>query len=275
MITMLQAYSPHVFQSLEDAKFHLPSYSKMKFGCDSAARMIGHELAKRFYDRHSDVFDNPCVVFASPYNYVKNASTIMCGHMITALNRILINNHQRPVEYSVIHRTVSYTGDYGKMQQKERQRMLGGDSFYINKQFIEDKTLLFVDDIRITGTHERKLVDMLRSANVENDAWFLYYADYEGTASPSIEADINFTAIKSIRDIVAIANGEYHVIIRPIKYLLSMQPAAMAAHLHEFPPTFLQDVYDGAIAENYHTKPTFQENLQLLKTKLASHVPFI
>jgi len=272
---MKHAYSPYLFHSLEDAKFHLPSYSKMKFGCDSAARMIGHDLARQFYSRHPEVFDKQCVVFASPYNYVKNASTIMCSHMIAALNRILVNNRQRPIEYSVIHRTVSYTGDYGKMQQEERQRMLGGDSFYINKQFIEGKTLLFVDDIRITGTHERKLVEMLQSAKVENDAWFLYYADYEGTASPSIEADINFTAIKSIRDIVAIAHGEHHAIIRPIKYLLSMPPTELAAHLHEFPPTFLRDVYDGAIAENYHTKPTFQENLQLLRMKLASHVPFI
>jgi hypothetical protein len=121
---------------------------------------------------------------------VKNAATIMTKHFVDRLNMLSVFHSGHAVEYSVVHRKISYTNDYGFLSAEERKRLIDGDSFSINKHFVDGKTLLFIDDVRITGTHEHKLVELLDEAGIKlSTAHFLYHANLvSDTIHPDLKA---------------------------------------------------------------------------------------
>jgi hypothetical protein len=210
-----------------------------------------------------------CVVIPSPYNHVKNAATIMTEHFVDRLNQNLVNCNGKHVEYSTIHRKVTYTNDYGFLSKEKRKSLINNDDFYFNKQFIGDKTLIFIDDVTISGTHEEKLVDVMKNEKIDNKTFFLYYASYNGT-SPDIEAKLNFAGVSSPLSYVnLVLSGDCHVIVRTIKYLLGLPQSELEFILPKVPIHILNKIYNGALGEGYYTVPQYQENVKLINNELT------
>lgn len=266
-------FAVHNFSALETAKFSPTEYSRLKFGCDLAAQRLGHELATEFFYAHSDkLLANRCVVISSPYNHVPNAATVMTQHFIDRLNELLVFAQGEHVEYTVIHRKVSYTNDYGFLSKEKRRGLIDNDSFYLNRDFIEGKLLLFVDDVRITGTHEDKLVEILQRDGIQNEAVFLYYANYHGN-QPDIEGQLNFSGMKSLTDYVEMTKQPgHHVIIRPIKYILGQKPEALKDALPQLDDHIITKMYHGCLAEGYYKIPGYQRNFGILAAEKEKRV---
>jgi hypothetical protein len=232
-------------------------------------KKFGTALADSFFEKNRAlVIGQQLVVFASPYNYVKNAATIMTEHFINRLNELSVTHSGHAVEYSVIHRKVSYVNDYGFLDAAERKRLIDGDSFSINKSFTEGKTLLFVDDVRITGTHENKLIELLDRENISiKHAHFLYHANLESsTVHPGIESMLNFAAIQKPHDFVDLTRLQtHHMIIRPIKYILGLDENESKKLINMMGPDAIVAAYHGALAEGYYKVPAYHTNFASLK----------
>lgn len=258
-------FNVHNFSNLETAKFSPQEYSRLKFGSDVAAKKLGYELATEFFAAHSDIIlANQCVVIPSPYNFVPNAATVMTRHFINKLNELSVHASGQHVEQSIIHRKVSYTNDYGFLSKEKRRGLIDNDSFYLNRAFLEGKVLFFVDDVKITGTHEDKLVQILEHERVPNQAVFIYYARYHGN-SPAIEGELNFASIKTIEDLIELMKEANHqVIIRPIKFLLSQHKQVLKDILMKVNDNVLDNLYYGSLAEGYYTIPKYQLNFAVI-----------
>lgn len=262
----------HSFAGMEGLPFDPIDYSHLKFGSDEVAKKFGYEIAETFFKDHSEeLLSNRVVVFPSPYNHVENAASVMTRHMIDRLNHLLVNANGNNVEQSLIHRKVSYTSDYGFLPKEKRRALIDNDEFYINKDFIKGKTLVFVDDVFITGTHEEKLVEILDVHGLNNPAYFLYYAKYaKGAVGADIEAAINFAGIRDLKDFAELTKRPGHnLIVRPIKYLLSRMPHELATCLEIFDVEFLTKVYYGAIGEGYHKIPNYQDNFRAIMLRIG------
>lgn len=251
--------------------FQPHDYSLLKFGDDKIAKHFGTNMAMGFFKAHSEkLLSDKFVVIPSPYNHIKNAATLVTEHFINALNLLLVNAKGEHLDSSIIHRKVSYTNDYGFLDKDTRQKLLSNDQFYLNKKFLKGKSLIFIDDVCITGTHEDKLVEILAENRMRNDTFFVYFAKYFGEKA-DIESELNFAAIKSISDVVDVINSpNHHMIIRPIKYLLSLT-------YHEFDNIIctlkhdkLEALYYASLAEGYYKIPKYQNNFQRLSLHLAS-----
>lgn len=253
------------FFNMEDAP-DPARYSRMKFGDDEAARQIGYEMAERLFEVHSSkLLANDVVIIPSPYNYVKNAATVVTEHLINRLNEYLVNANGRHVDYSTIHRKVSYISDYGFLPKSKREALLSNDRFYMNRQFLKGKLLVFVDDIKITGTHEEKLKEILQNEGMDNEAIFVYSAKYYGS-SPEIEAALNFAAVESVEDYVRLSmSPRHHLLVRPIKYLLKQDKQTFDWYLKNTPYSSLYDLYYACLGEGYTTIPEYQTNFIKLK----------
>lgn len=260
---MHNTFNIYNFSNLNDAKFSPELYSKLKFGSDFAAKTFGHELAKEVFQIHADLLlANRCVVFSSPFNYVKNAATLMTEHFINKLNQLLVEASGKHVEYSVVHRKVTYTADYGFLSKDQRKGLIDKDEFYLNTDFIKDKLLIFIDDVKITGSHEERLIEELKKNSIKNDVLFLYYAKYHGN-QPDIEGALNFFSIKSVQDLLSLsAETNYKTIIRPIKYILGYND--LNAVLDQIQDSFLANIYYGSLAEGYYKVPSYQENFNII-----------
>lgn len=263
--------SVHAFSSIADAAFTAHEYSRLKFGSDICARKMGYQLAEDLFIKHADaLLAARCLVIPSPFNYVKNAATVMTYHFVNRLNELLIQVDGNNVECDLIKRLIPYVADYGFLSADKRKGLLDRDTFYLNREFWADKTLIFVDDVRITGTHEDKLVEMLTKHAVTNPAFFVYYAEYLGD-NPAIEADLNFAAVKCLEDYATISREPgHHTIVRPIKYLLGYPDRdELKVFLKGQTRAACERLYHNALGEGYSRLPAYSANLRLIKDLLS------
>lgn len=263
-------FAVHHFSDLERAPFSIRDYSQLKFGDNEVARKFGYQLANAFAEEFlPTIIGNKLLVIPSPYNYVKNAATIMTEHFIDCLNMISVNNNGEHVEASIIHRKCSYTKDYGHLSKEHRKGLLDGDSFYINEEFLKDKTILFLDDVIITGTHEDKIKELLYKKNIDNECFFLYFAQYHGI-NPEIEAEINFAAIKEFDDYKRfVKTYNPKMIIRPLKYILSRSGSEVLEFLKELSRDKVEEIYYGCLAEGYYKLPEYQTNFAYIQNEFG------
>lgn len=259
----------HEFSDLETAAFKPAEYSQLKFGSDTIANKYGVELARDTFAKHKDaLLSRKLVVIPSPYHHVRKSATIMTQHFINEINHLLVSNGGSPVEYSIIHRKMSYVKDYGFLSKEMREKLIQNDKFYLNSDYYENKFLLFIDDVRITGTHEARMSEMLTQKNIQNDRMFLYYASYTGD-DPLVESRINFAGLSSIHDYIKLAREpNHHVIIRPIKFVLSLDMRDFELATSVLHKDTLKEMYHGALGEEYYNVPEYQTNFNLLKQKI-------
>lgn len=258
----------HPFTNMDDMPFQPKDYSFLKFGSDSSARKLGFALADDFFAKHKEALsDKSLVVIPSPYNYVKNAATVMSEHFTNRLNHHLTLEGCRSIEWSTINRKVSYIKDYGFLSPEDRKKLIDGDEFYFNTGFLEGKTLIFIDDVCITGTHENKLKELMDKQHIKNDVYFLYFAKYLGDVKDSnIEAALNFSGVTNVDDFIKLTKEDkYHVIVRPIKFMMNQPHEQFKVALSQFPEKYKEELYFGCLSENYHKIEEYQENFAFLQ----------
>jgi hypothetical protein len=147
----------------------------------------------------------------------------MKNYFVFRLNRWLAENNLPVVQETKVHRTITYKEDYGELNAEQRMSLIGNDSFHIDAEFLKGKTLIFLDDIKITGSHERMISKMIGQYNLHNDIYMLYFAELANLSiHPNIENYLNYHDVKSIFDLdVIISGGNFCVNTRVVKYILN------------------------------------------------------
>lgn len=267
----MEHFALHQFSSYDQIPFDPELYSRLKFGDNHVATQFGEQLAHKVFLHNRTAFATKSVVVVpSPYNHIPNAATLMTRVFVDTLNHLLIQHDLRHVEYATVPRKITYTTDYGFLPKEHRGKLLENDVFYLNAEFFRDKLLLFVDDIRITGTHEDKIRDSLAKQLPSNDAMYLYYATYTGT-NAEIEAKLNFARDVSVTSLVDGWEEDptrYRVIVRPTKYLLGSDPRELEHHIFRIPLEVRQELYYGSLAEGYYNIPKYRTCLMMLRDSL-------
>lgn len=259
-------FNLHTFSDLNNTTFDPATYSKMKFGCDIAARALGHELAEEFYFMNGDsIKDIPAVVIPAPYNFVPSTAAVLTHHFANRLNALKALNSDTICELSTAHRKTPYISDYEFLEASQRSAIMQNDEFYLNKDFISDKLIIFVDDSYITGIHEVKLKQVLRNKNITNDAIFVTYVKYTGS-DPTIEARLNFAGIHDIYEYLELAQAPTtRILTRATKFLIKQPHDNFGNILARLPREKVESLYYACIAKGYHTLPQFQDNFAMLQ----------
>ncbi len=263
------------YQITSDTSFNFcpEKYSRFKFGSFSVAREFGHILAEKFIEEKlKKSYDGQQIVIVpSAFAHIPTASFYMKINFVNKLNLYLYQNGYPVVEETKIYRTVTYREDYGEMTAAQRYNLISGDSFYIDKKYTEGKLLIFIDDIKITGTHERIIEKMLDELNITNDSYMLYLAELTNLEiPPNIENLLNFYYVKGLDEInEIIQNDEFVFNSRVVKYLLNSDENAFGGFLNKQNPLFLQQLYYNAIGNEYFKFPSYLLNLKKLETQLT------
>ena len=269
---MQQTYSLHKIQNTDNFGFSPAKYSKFKYGDDSIAREFGNALAEGFIENYLSV--NPIieqmVVISSPYAFIPTATFGMKNYFVFRLNRWLAEHNLPVVQETKVTRSITYKEDYGELDEAQRVSLIGNDTFQIDKEFLKDKVLIFLDDIRITGSHERMITKMLQEYNVENETHLLYFAELiNRNIHPNIENFLNYYHVKSIFDLDdIIKNKGFSINTRIVKFILNSEPNSFKIFIQNHSDSFLELLYNMAIGNSYHTIGAYQENLNLLRLQV-------
>lgn len=267
------SYYQHRFTDLVAAPFDIHAYSRMKFGSDKAARMFGRDLADHFLGEHYDLLvNNRCVVIPSPSTIVPVAATLLGLYFMNRLNCRLVRLGMPAVEWTQIHRNISYNHDYHHLDRETRRTILDNDEIYLNRDYVAGKCLLFIDDVRITGAHEHKLATYLRQHGYGNNHAYIALASYEGDDA-TIEARLNHSEIKNGLDVIDLALVEpaHHMTTRAIRLILELPFGDMEVAVERMTPELVERAYFAAINKSYHAVEDYEANFRLLSRRMTEH----
>ena len=267
-------YSLHKIHTETNFGFNPDDYSRFKFGDDLVAKKFGEALADGFIREH--LLYGPTlrqlVVVSSPYSFIPTATFAMKNYFIFRLNRWLAIHDMPVVQETKVHRTITYREDYGELNYEERMRLIGNDSFHIDRAFLEDKTIVFLDDIKITGSHEKMIMKMVKEYALTNEIFLLYFAELVNKEiHPNIENFLNYHCVKSIFDLENIIQSDsFFINTRIVKYILNYEFSPFCIFLLNQSDEFINQLYDMALGNGYHTIENYTQNLNFIKEYLFS-----
>lgn len=258
-------FTLYKFGSLKSAPFDVEEYSRLKFGSDRVAKKFGRQMADQFFHEFYQLLTTTrCVVIPAPSTTVPVAATLLAKHFFDRLNSRLAQLNHAPVEMTHVHRDMTYNNNYADLQADERRKLLAGDSQYFNRDFVKGKHIIFVDDVRITGSHEEKLESVLKALKLPNGRTYAAFCRYTGN-NPAIEGKLNHCYIRDAKDLVRIAHEHGHIMTtRAIRLLLEYDNHKFDELLQQAPDVFLESAYHAAIVKGYNKIPEYEQNFRVL-----------
>ena len=267
-------YSLHKINNTADFGFNADEYSRFKFGDDLVAKAFGQSLADGFIKDflEDSAMSEQIVVISSPYCFIPTATFAMKNYFVYQLNHWLAENNKPVVQEAKIHRTITYKEDYGELNAEDRLKLIGNDSFQIDKDFLKDKVLFFLDDIKITGSHEKMILKTVKEYGLNNNIFMLYFAELvNGNIHPNIENHLNYHAVKSVSDLnTIIQSGHFCFNTRIVKYILNCDFESFQQFLEQQTDSFLENLYHLSLGNSYHTIDSYAENFNFLKKRLIN-----
>ena len=267
---MSSSYSLHKIIDENQCPFDANEYSWFKFGDKQYAEKFAAELFDGFIEKYSDLLlsKNEIVILPSPYLSIPTASNFLCYYFKKCLNSFLFNNNRKASIESKIYRNQTYVTDYGNLSFDERVKLIANDTYYIDRNFINDKLCIFVDDIKITGSHEHTVNKILDQYNVNGDFVFVYFAELiNKEIHPKIENHYNYFAVKSVNDIVDVINRiNFQYNTRIIKYILNLDEEQFTFLTNNISIEKRNELFHLAISNNYHQIIEYQDNIEMIKT---------
>lgn len=259
------------------------AYSKFKYGCAIQARRFGRELADEFVKTRYYIDwkpdGNDIAITASPYKYIAPAASSIKRYFTDRLNEYLIRDGRTTANMLKMSRSVLFEGDYGKLTEEGRTSLLKKDKLTIDRDFVEGKLLLVIDDIKITGAHEEKVARMLVENEVAfKEVVFLYYAELTNpeVVGASYEDRLNHAHVKSLNELFnIIKNGNFILNARVCKYLLSHPDSSEVQRFMDYiGDDFKYDLIAAIHGDGYHTMPTYEKNYRVI-TKQAAPIKLV
>ncbi len=274
---MTTTYTLHKIENAGEFGFSPDDYSRFKFGSDAVAQKFGEALAEGFIQNHL-IPNRPSgqfVVLSSPYSFIPTATFALKNYFVYSLNAWLAAHDLPVVQEAKVHRTITYKEDYGELDAAQRMQLIGNDTFHIDRIFVEGKILLFLDDIRITGSHERMILKMVAEYGLANEIHLLYFAELTNkNIHPNIENFLNYYSVKDVWDLEPIINsGRFALNTRVVKYLLNADLNNFASFIPLQCAAFIHQLYNMALGNGYHTIEAYQRNLHYLSRQLPDIKP--
>lgn len=271
---MYSVFARHDISNPEELPFDAAQYSRFKFGDGAIAKDFGCELGRHFVATHGDaLLAEEDIVFApSPYNAIPTASNAMSLFFMEEVNRFLFKHKKKALLQSKIHRYKTYSVDYGNLDHEERIRLISSDTYHLDRRFLENRMVLFIDDIKITGGHEFIIKKQLEQEQIQGRFMFVYYAQLTNKEIPAnFENYLNYYSIKERDDLVAVINDDNFIMnTRIIKYILKSESADLMAFIAALKEERLPEMVHYAIGNNYHLMEDYTQNL----TQITKHINY-
>lgn len=272
---MINSFALHKIADETIASFSPFEYSRFKFGDDSFAKKFGNSLAEGFINGYLNFkpIKKQIVVIPSPYSFIPTATFAMKNHFVYTLNAWLTENSMSAIQEAKVSRSITYKDDYGSLNAEERLKLIGNDTFNIDKEFLGEKALVFLDDIKITGSHEKMILKMIKEYDLKNEIHLLYFAELiNDQIHPSIENYLNYFYVKSIFDLGNIVeSGNFRFNTRAVKYMLNNEFDSFSIFLRSQTDEFKAELYNLAIGNGYHNIESYSTNLTYIKKQLSTN----
>jgi hypothetical protein len=258
-------------------------YSRYKYGSVTATEAFAEALGTAFANRHPELARTPRLLMtSSPYSYVPTAAASLARRLRPVLNAARAQYGLPPVPLVQVDRIGTSAGDYGTLSAQARDRRMAASTLSFRRfqpGQVRDAQLLIVDDVRVTGAHQRCL--MLASDGLPLDGrTFVYIASFASPASdcfdPTQEDALNHAAIRTLDDLAEIvADNDFAWNVRVCKFVLnSANRGDLPRFLIRMPGWFVRDLDTNSCRDGYARMSPYAASHEIVCAELARrHAP--
>lgn len=239
------------------------AYSRFKHGSGSVAAHFAQLLAKQYADHHE--LGGGCRVWVtgSGFAQVQPAATALVEPFVTALRTLVTGVDARPLR---VHRSGRSNGDYAAMSPDDRDAALHQDCMYIEGDVdLRGELVVALDDIRVTGNHERAMNACLTSAGA---GWIdhLYLVDAAAFAAvPQMEARLNLVAVTDVDQLLTIVGAaDFVPNARVCRRVLTLPPQELVTFVEQAPAGVLDWIRWAIVADRLASIEQFAEGVRRL-----------
>jgi len=268
------SYSLHKITNSSNCPFSETEYSMFKFGDSDMAQKFAGELFEGFIEQYKDLIlsHDEIVILPSPYHSIPTASNYLSLYFKTKINAFLFQHNRKALSESKIYRNQTYTTDYGSLDYSERIKLIENDTYYIDRNYINGKLCLFLDDVKITGSHEHIVKKILKQYDVQGNFVFMYYAELiNKDIHPNIENYYNYFFVKDIQSLSTVINAASFVFnTRTVKYILKLETEGLTALMQMIAPKKIVQLFDLAVSNNYHIIGDYKKNIDHINQHITN-----
>jgi hypothetical protein len=224
-----ERFALHVINDVTAIPFSADEYSMFKYGDSHIAQKYGIELFEYFKKNHLHELissHNSFNIYSSPYTQIPTSSYYLTQSFIDSFSFYLNENRLTDIkiEFCKIKRCQTYTDDYGAMNAEERFNLIKNDTYELIDVPSKTDVSIFIDDISITGTHQKVVENLLKENAIETKSIFLYYAKLiNPSICPSFENTLNYSFMNDFGRLQEIILSDtYKITTRTTKYILSL-----------------------------------------------------
>jgi hypothetical protein len=253
-------------------------YSRYKYGSVTAATTFAQALGTAFGERRPELAHAPRLLMASsPYSHVPVAATALARGLQSWLNAVRGGHGLPPAPLVQVDRISTSAGDYGMLSARARDRHMATNALSFRRfeaDQVRDAHLLVVDDVRVTGAHQRCLTRASDELPLASRT-FLYIASFarpvNGLLDPTQEDALNHAAVKTLNDLAEIVEaGDFAWNVRVCKFVLN--PAnhdELPRFLRRMPGWFVRDLLRNSNRDGYSRMDLYAASHAIARAEVA------
>ncbi|HSI21248.1 MAG TPA: phosphoribosyltransferase family protein [Verrucomicrobiae bacterium] len=259
--------------------FNPARYSRFKYGDSRVSLEFAREIATLLVADPTvkrRLLSGKAVITSSAYKVVPTAA-----HSVAAALYTLLLRQGYPVQHAFIYRSNLSEGDYAKKSLEERQQLMANNGLILKEEDFADHHVIVIDDIRITGSHERA-VESLFSTIAVKSLHFLYAVEMkpvDALADPTIEDRINHYWMKSPKQLLSLMKRPAFVLnARTCKYILALPAPELTVLLAGLDDSRLAELHAGIKGDEYHKMDCYRASYRVLlkevsERKMSTYAP--
>lgn len=254
-------------------------YSRYKYGSVAAAETFARALGAAFCEAHPELALAPRLLMtSSPYAHVPAAAATLARRLRPVLNAARAAHRLGPVPLLRVDRISTTAGDYGTLSAQARDLHMAGNTLSFRRfrpEQVRGAHLLVVDDVRVTGAHQRCLMRASEALSFAARA-FLYIAAFPGQLGkcfdPAQEDALNHAAVKTLDDLAEIVEAEdFAWNVRVCKFTLSpANHGELPRFLRRMPDWFIRDLHDNSRRDGYARMAPYAPSHALVRAELRA-----
>jgi hypothetical protein len=271
--------SDHLGESDHPLPFSPVQYSRYKYGSLTAAEAFAQALGTAFAERHPDIARAPRLLMtSSPYTYVPTAATTLARRLQPVLNAARARRGLPPAPLVQVDRVSPSAGDYGTLSAQARDRRMAANALSFQRfppGQVRDAHLLIVDDVQVTGAHQRCLIRASDELPLAART-FLYIASFgnpaDGRFDPTQEDALNHAAVSSLDDLAGIVEaGDFAWNVRVCKFVLDpANRGDLQRFLALMPGWFVRDLHRNSCRDGYAQMSRYSPSHAMVGAEMAA-----
>lgn len=235
------------------ADFDPAAYSRMKYGSRKDTKQFAEEITQTISQDMPSILESetpPLLLVA--YKAVQPACGYLSRYSLDIINRERVERGLEPGEVVKIHKGQVTATDYARASAEEREAELTSIDFSLRGASLENTNAIILDDIRISGGAERRILSVIEALDTPPAHLMLGYVALfnpnQALQAPHVEGEINSTEIKSTQDVIQLmSEGDFDLNIRTLKMILGASRDELSAMIETAKPEYIEEILRGAI----------------------------